>query len=362
MLRFRARALWTLAAVILAVGGPLQKQLGAQDTIPIARGLPPMEIHGFIQVYYRSGDPLTKDGYRLRKADLKFSGDVSPNIRWRVGFDAAKVLQLTKTSAPINDTLALLDVSLDQRTRILQDAALTWIPNRYVALDIGQQIVPLSLEGTISTSKVETIERTMFIVERSRATGLGDVRDIGVSANGTIPQGVEYHVGMFNETGESAGTIDANDQKAFIGRLVYHPLFFPHLSVGGSGGFEGGARLSRRERGGTEVEFRNPLVTLRTETMAARDGDLRRFGWYSLGAIRPTDALQLVARYDSWDKDRTHETSLVDAYERQVSIGASYLIDGTSAKIAFNIVHQTFPNVNNVTDGTFALIAFQGLW
>jgi len=163
-----------------------------------------MEIHGFIQVYYRTGDPLTKDGYRLRKGDLKFSGQVSPNIRWRVGFDAAKVLQLTKTSAPINDTLALLDVALDQRTRILQDAALTWIPNRYLAVDIGQQIVPLSLEGTISTSKVETVERTMFIVERSRATGLGDVRDIGVSANGTLPQGLEYHIGMFNETGESA--------------------------------------------------------------------------------------------------------------------------------------------------------------
>ena len=361
MLRFRARALWTLAAVILGAA-PLQKQLEAQDTVPIAHGLPPMEIHGFIQVYYRSGDPLTKDGYRLRKADLKFSGQVSPNIRWRVGFDAAKVLQLTKTSAPINDTLALLDVALDQRTRILQDAALTWTPNRYLAVDIGQQIVPLSLEGTISTSKVETIERTMFIVERSRATGLGDVRDIGVSANGTLPQGLEYHVGMFNETGESAGTIDANDQKAFIGRFAYHPLFFPHLSIGGSGAFEGGARLSRRERGGTEIEFRNPLLTLRAETMAARDGDLRRFGWYSLAAIRPTDVLQFVARYDSWDKDRTHETSVFDAYERQVSVGASYLIDGTSAKIAFNIVRQTFPNVNNVTDGTFALIAFQGLW
>jgi len=361
MLRFRARALWTLAAVILGAA-PLQRQLEAQDTVPIAHGLPPMEIHGFIQVYYRSGDPLTKDGYRLRKADLKFSGLVSPNIRWRVGFDAAKVLQLTKTSAPINDTLALLDVALDQRTRILQDAALTWTPNRYVAVDIGQQIVPLSLEGTISTSKVETIERTMFIVERSRATGLGDVRDIGVSANGTLPQGLEYHVGMFNETGESAGTIDANDQKAFIGRFAYHPLFFPHLSIGGSAGFEGGARLSRRERGGTEVEFKNPLLTLRAETMAARDGDLRRFGWYSLAAVRPTDALQFVARYDSWDKDRTHETSVFDAYERQVSVGASYLIDGTSAKIAFNIVRQTFPNVNNVTDGTFALIAFQGLW
>jgi len=362
MLRFRARALGTLAAVTFVIGAPLQKQLAAQDTVPIAHGLPPMEIHGFIQVYYRTGDPLTKDGYRLRKTDLKFSGQVSPNIRWRVGFDAAKALQLNKTSAPINDTLALLDVALDQRTRILQDAALTWIPNRYLAVDIGQQIVPLSLEGTISTSKVETIERTMFIVERSRATGLGDVRDIGVSANGTLPQGLEYHVGMFNETGESAGTIDANDQKAIIGRLVYHPPFLPRISIGGSGGFEAGARLSRRERGGTEVEFRNPLVTLRAETMAARDGDLRRLGWYTLGAIRPTTELQFVARFDAWDKDRTHETSLFDAYERQVSVGASYLIDGTSAKIAFNIVRQTFPNVNNVTDGTFALIAFQGLW
>jgi hypothetical protein len=362
MLRSRARALWTLAAVIASVGAPVLKQLEAQDTVPIARGLPPMEIHGFIQVYYRTGDPLTKDGYRLRKADLKFSGQVSENIRWRVGFDAAKVLQLNKTSESINDTLTLLDVALDQRTRILQDAALTWFPNRYVAVDIGQQIVPLSLEGTISTSKVETIERTMFIVERSRATGLGDVRDIGVSANGTTPQGVEFHVGMFNETGESAGTIDANPQKSIIGRLVYHPLFFPYLSIGGSGGFEGGARLSRRERGGTEVEFKNPAVTLRAETMAARDGDLRRFGWYTLGALRPTKELQFVGRFDSWDKDRTHETSLVDAYERQVSIGVSHLIDGTSAKIAFNIVRQTFPNVNNVTNGTFALIAFQGLW
>ena len=366
MLRFRARARWTLAAALFAIGlaltAPLHKQLEAQDTVPVAHGLPPMEIHGFIQVYYRSGDPLTKDGYRLRKADLKFSGDVSPNIRWRVGFDAAKALQLTKTAAEINDTLALLDVAVDQRTRILQDAALTWIANRYLAIDVGQQIVPLSLEGTISTSKVETIERTMFIVERSRATGLGDVRDIGVSANGTSPQGVEYHIGMFNEPGETAGTIDANDQKSVVGRLVYHPLFFPHLSIGGSAGFEGGARPARRERGGTEVEFRNPSITLRAETMAARDGDLRRFGWYSLGAVRPTDALQLVARYDSWDRDRTHEASIFDAYERQVSVGASYLIDGTSAKIAFNLVRQTFPNVNNVTDGTFALIAFQGLW
>lgn len=360
MLRLRARAFAALA--VLIAGAPVQKQLVAQDTVPIARGLPPMEIHGFIQVYYRSGDPLTKDGYRLRKTDLKFSGSVSPNIRWRVGFDAAKVLQLNKTSESISDTLALLDVAADQRTRILQDAALTWYPSRYVAVDIGQQIVPLSLEGTISTSKVETIERTMFIVERSRATGLGDVRDIGVSANGNTPIGIEYHIGMFNETGESAGTIDANDQKSIIGRVAYHPQFFSHLSIGGSGGFEGGARLSRRERGGTEVEFKTPSLTLRAETMAARDGDLRRFGWYTLGAVRPTSALQFVGRFDSWDKDRTHETSLVDAYERQVSVGASYLIDGTSAKIAFNIVRQTFPNVNNVTDGTFALIAFQGLW
>src|SRR5205814_7470015 len=104
-------------------------------------------------------------------------------------------------------------VSVDERSRILQDAALTYFVNRQLQLDVGQQIVPLSYEGKIPSSEVETIERVLFISERSRAVGLGDVRDVGASANGNVSF-VEYHLGVFNEAGDGAGTTDLNDQKA----------------------------------------------------------------------------------------------------------------------------------------------------
>jgi Phosphate-selective porin O and P len=344
----------------LLIGG-LERHAAAQDSTG-ARAALPVEVHGFLEVYYRAGDPTTKDGYRLRKADLKFSGDISPHLRWRVTFDASKVLTVSKTLSDVSDSVVLSDAAIDQRTRMLQDAALTLALNHAMSLDIGQQIIPLSLEGTISTANVETIERTMFIVERSRAVGLGDIRDIGVSANGTLAKVLEYHAGVFNETGEAQGTTDPNQQKALMGRFVVHPPMLPGFQFGGSGGYQGGALPLQRERLGTELQFRDSWLTLRAETMAARDAQLRRFGWYTLAAARPTPLLQFVARYDAWDRDRTHEASIVDAFERQIILGGSYLIDGTAARFVANVVRQTFPNVSNAGNGTFLLVAFEASW
>lgn len=331
--------------------------LCAQDTL----ALTPVQLHGFLQVYYRSGDPLIKDGYRLRKADLKFSGSISPRLRWRIAFDAAKVLTLNKTTDPADST-ALSDASVDQRTRILQDAALTYVVNRQTLIDVGQQIVPLSYEGTISSAKVETIERTLFISERSRAVGLGDVRDIGVSANG-VYDFAEYHVGVFNETGDDAGTTDSNDQKAVIGRIALRPPWLPGFQFGGSGAFEGGPPLQHRERAAGEIVYGVPAFTVRAELMSARDGLLHRVGWYGLGAYRPTTRFQLSARYDSWDRDRTHETSVNDALEHQIVGAAGYVIDEASgAKVVLNVIRQTFPNIDTVRAGTILLAAFQAAW
>ena len=334
---------------------------GAQDSSATRAPLD-VELHGFLQVYLRANDPGISDGFRLRKADLKFTGEVAPRLRWRVTFDASKVLTINKTLAELGDSLALSDAAIDQRTRLLQDAALTYKHSPAFGLDVGQQILPLSLEGTIATANVETIERTMFIIERSRAVGLGDIRDIGVSANGVLQKVLEYHLGVFNETGEAAGTIDPNDQKAFVGRVSVHVPAVAGLQVGSSGGFQAGPRPQRRERAGSEVQYRNSHVTLRGETMFARDGELRRFGWYGLTAYRPTTRLQLVGRLDTWDRDTRQELSGFDGFERQIVAGASYLLDGAAAKVAFNVVHQRFPNVANASQGTFFLIAFQGSW
>jgi hypothetical protein len=362
MLNVSARAGWAHAAVLvtaLFLAGSRSSR--AQDSVVI-HVFAPTEIHGFLQTYYRSGDPTTTDGFRLRKADLKFNGQMSPHMRWRIGFDAAKALNLILTGNDTLDALALTAVNTDQRTRMLQDAAITWVQSKSFSADVGQQLIPLSLEGTIPTSSVETIERTMFIVERSRGTGLGDVRDVGASANGFTPVGIEYHGGVFNGTGDDIGIVDGNPQKAIAGRLAYHVRLVPDIEFGGSGAFESGHLVQRRERAGSEFQYRDARFTLRAETMSARDGPLHRFGWYTLGAFRPNNELQLVARFDSWDRDLEHETGLADGLERQLTWGASYQLDGSVGKLAINFVHQTFPNVVSPPAATFVLIAFQSVF
>lgn len=355
---FRARARLALA---LGLSFVAVRAGGAQDTV-VSKSLPPIETHGFIQVYYRDNDPVTKDGFRLRKADLKFNGLISPRLAWRISFDAGKALALNTSQTQVGDTQALSGASADQRSRMLQDAALTMRLNDFVTLDIGQQIVPLSLEGTISSSKVETIERTLFIAERSRAVGLGDVRDIGVSANGLLAQGLEYHVGLFNEAGDGAGsTTDANDQKTVMARVAYHVPSVQGLQIGGSGGYQPGPGNVYRQRVASEVQFVRPWYTLRAETMAAQDGTLRRFGWYGLGVVRPAPGVQFSARYDTWDRDLSADNGLTNALQKEVTGGASYAFDGT-AKIVFNLVYQTFPNVPSVPTTVFGLFAFQAVW
>src|SRR5438445_12012729 len=97
---FRARARWALA---LGLSFVAVRASGAQDTV-VSKLLPPVETHGFIQVYYRDNDPVTKDGFRLRKADLKFNGLISPRLAWRVSFDAGKALALGTPPTHIADT------------------------------------------------------------------------------------------------------------------------------------------------------------------------------------------------------------------------------------------------------------------
>jgi hypothetical protein len=352
-----ARAQW---AAVVVVSFLLAGSSAAQEAP--AHTPPPVDLHGFVQVHYRTGDPLTTDGYKLRKADVKLSGVVTPRLQWRVAVDVAKALSLNTTSGRINDSLTLVGASVDEKSRILQEAALTYSVGKRLALDIGQQLLPLSQEGNLSLAGLETIERANFISEHSRGIGLGYVYDLGVSANGELPAGLEYHAGVFNEMGQAQGTTDANDQKAVIARLVYHVPVIPGLQFGGSGGWEPGPTAQRLQRLGPEAQYRAGRITLRAEAMDGRDGTLHRFGWYGLGAYRPVPKLQLAVRYDSWDRDESAESSIKNALERQVVLGANYLVEGTSGKIALNIIRQTFPNISSVPAATFALFAVQASW
>ena len=344
LLSIRARRACQLVACLGVASIAPFAAAGAQDSSTV-RLVAPIEIHGFVEVYYRTGDPTTKDGYRLRKGDLKFSGDLSPRLRWRIGFDAGKALALDNDVVGTGDTARLAAVAVDQKSRIVQDAAITMTFSRAFVLDVGQQLIPLSLEGTIPSPNVETIERTMFIVERSRGVGLGDVRDIGASVNGFAPSGSSITRDCSTRRASRRARPTRTTRRRSSARGVSSELPAERSRSADRAPSRADPIEQKRGRSATEIQYRDPRVTFRAETMAARDGELRRFGWYGLGAYRPTPPLQLVVRYDSWDRDRTHEASLNDAYEQQIIAGASYLIDGNATRLMLNLVRQNFPNI-----------------
>ena len=360
--------LTTLVAVLLVAG-----RLPAQDTASTSHpapnepvpSAPAVQIDGLLQIWYLDGHTVTSahDTYRIRRADIKLSGVISPRVRWRISLDGAKLLNLNKTSTMVTDSTVVRDASVDQRSRILQEASINVALIPSMRIDVGQQIIPLSLEGVTAASQIETIERTMFIAERARGGGISDVRDIGAELRGTVAAGyVDYQVGLFNEMGESQNSTDQNDQKASIGRVVFRIPTLSALQLGASGGLEPGPLATQRhERAGGEAQFRNRWLTLRSEVMGARDGLARRLGYYGLGALRPTQDVELVARWDSWDPDLNNETGPSDANEHEIVAGASYFIEGGATRLAANVVRSTFPS-GKVPSSTQLLLALQVVW
>ena len=111
------------------------------------------------------------------------------------------------------------------------------------------------------------------------------------------------------------------------------------LQLGGSSGY---ADNPRRERYGADARWdRGPLV-LKSEVSSGRDGGLRRFGYYGLAALQVQSQLQAVVRFDSWDPDTNSETGALDAAERNVTAGISYLVMGNTLKLQANYVRQWF--------------------
>ena len=335
-------------ATVVALPVYAQDTSSTKSSPPPATPAPPVRVDGFLQLWYVEGHTITNahDTYRVRRAFVMVNGNISPRVRWRVGVDAAKLLTLGKSSTAVGDSTVLSDASVDQRSRILQDAAITVALTPTFRLDVGQQLIPLSYEGVVLTWNIETVQRTMFIEERARGGTLGDIRDIGATALGTIADGyVSYQVGVFNDMGDSQNTNDQNDQKAAMGRVVLTMPGLAALRLGASGGFEGAsATADRRERAGGEGQFRNSWLTLRSEVIGARDGNTRRLGYYGLGAWRPTSDIELVGRWDYWDPDLHNESGPVDLAERQITVGGSYFIESGATRLSANFVRSAFPS------------------
>ena len=319
----------------------------ARDDAPTAAtGLGDIRAGGLIQVWYAQGDGGFQSTFRIRRAELKLGGDVSPQARWAITIDPARLLSTSSTTVDVNGVPVVTGTSVNQSSRILVDAYLGLRLPAQLELDVGQLKIPVGLEGGIqSPSALETVERALYTSDRARGGIYGDSRDIGVLLRGPAAHDVDYAVGFFNGVGESQNDTDRNRGKAVVARVAARMPFLPALSLGTSGAVTTVTRPDSvvRRRGGVEAKLTAGPVLVKSEYMAGRDGARRGEGWYAHIGYSPVPRLNLIVRHDVFDPDLGAETSPLDARERDWITGFTYDLPALNVRLQMNYLRKIFP-------------------
>jgi phosphate-selective porin len=329
----------------------------------VETGLGKVKFNGLFQAWYAGGNRGFNDTFRIRRAELKFTGDLLPKVRWTVMLDLAKALSLNTTSSSIGGTSVIRDVSVNQSSRILQEAFVTLSYFKRANVNIGQFKLPVSQEALQSSSALDTIERALFLTDRARGGALGDVRDFGVMAFGPLNKQVDYQIGVFNGSGETPNDVDRSDQKALAGRLVFRPDFIKGLQVGGSGVWGNGQRSTnpRRDRLGAELVYERQRLKFKTELMTGVDGEIHRRGYYAHFGYRFLPKLEGIFRFDMFDPDIRRETNSANVTERDFIAGINYYFKDNNFKLQVNYLRKTFSN-NIVESRNQFMVNLQTAW
>ena len=353
------------AAPVAATGGAgeLKTAPAAKAPQSIETGYGKIKFNGLLQGWYAGGTGGFRDTFRVRRSELKLSGEITPYARWTVMIDPSKALGLNNSYTVVNGVPVLADTSVNQASRILQDAFLTLDYNKNIHVNVGQFKIPLSLEGLQSSAALETVERALFASDRARAGTYGDVRDLGVMVHGPLSSSVDYQIGLFNGSGENQNDLDKNDQKAVAGRLTVHPSFLRGLRIGGSGvwGNGSGPARPRRDRVGAELLFKRDAWTIKSEFMSGTDSDLHRQGYYGHVGYRVAPKIETIFRIDTWDPDTRLQSSSTNTRERDFITGVNYYLTENNLKFQANYLRKTFANQLTPSRNLF-LVNLQASW
>lgn len=313
---------------------------GSAVTVAVGK----VTLSGLLQAWYLGGDQHTGSTFRVRRGEMRFSGDIAPRAKWTVMVDVAKALSLSTTQATVDGTKVLSSGSVNQSGRMLQDAFVSLQLPHGMKLDAGQFKLPLSLEGLQSSAKLEVVERALFLSDRARGGALGDVRDVGVSLRGALGSQLDWQGAIYNGMSESTNTVDGNEQKTAAARVTFRPRILPGLHLGVSGAHDPGTRgqLGGRQRVGGELLYARGRAALRGEVMTARDGAIRRRGWYAHGDYMVAQTVQVVLRHDDFDPDLAAESGAANVREQDVLAGVNVALAGPSVRFQVSALRKRF--------------------
>lgn len=296
-------------------------------------GKRPIKLSGYIQErYVQSKQEGFNDSLEARRVRLALSGDATPNVDFKLQVDFAgsrKALtdaKLTTDPDPTKAKLATKSSSVGKPA--LLDAVFGYKLAGDNKLSIGQFKVPFGLENLTSSTNLDTINRSQVTEALVPGRDIGSQgRDIGVQLAGTKSlaedgsRQIEYTVGLFNGAGINVG--DDNGRKDPAARLVWKPgVEGLSLGLAHYNGAIGSSHSAHVRTGGEAVFLYGPWA-VRSEYIRAKDGAVKKKGWYATVVKQIGAASQAVVRYDRLDSD----TSVGDDASSTLTLGLNWFLN-----------------------------------
>lgn len=271
---------------LLAAFGSAQES-GQNPAVTASR---PFKLTGYTQALSTT-QTTGVDGLIIRRARFSLAGDVLKNVKIKIQVDLLK-------------------------SPVLLDAQIDWTLAKAAVVRFGQFKIPFSLESTTSSADLDMIDRSQVVNKIAPGWDIGALgRDMGVVLAGQASV-FEYAVGAFN--GAGINKADTNDHKDLSARLVARPG--GGLSIGASY-YDGlystaaGAPRTTRQRIGGEAAWVTNSLSLKAEYIRAKDAATTKDGLYvQAGYFVVPGKVQVLLKYDAYDKDRAAAGDRIDAY------------------------------------------------
>src|SRR5207249_1716234 len=229
-------------------------------------------LTGYLQPRFQAvGDSAS---FFLRRARFAVEGNITPWASYRAQVEMRTIgAPATPPASPL--TLSATDL---------------WVRmshQRWTGT-VGQFRVPFSLESLLSSTILETTERSRIVNAAKR--------DIGAQAEWRLPERLVLQAAVVNGEGPNRAA-NPDNRMAYFGRAVVTPV--KGLDVGGA--FED---YNDSTGVGVQAAYRAPRWTARAEYIREhnRRTDVHATGWYALAAYSAIpQRLQVVGRVEQFD-------------------------------------------------------------
>jgi hypothetical protein len=177
-------------------------------------------------------DSALKTTLQLRRARPELAGEFFQQWQWQLGVDlaptandnpAAKTASRNCSVDPTSGAYSCVDatspVEAPLQKPAVTDAFVNWGPSPWANVQVGQYLIPFTMENRVSDNTTPFLERSLV----ARGLGAPFTRDLGAMFWGQEPRGLAYYtVGVYD--GDGANRPNADNRFDVVARAFTRPF------------------------------------------------------------------------------------------------------------------------------------------